>query len=219
MVAALVVLAAVAVLIAAPWHRHTSSNGTNGSGHAASESREVAGFDGLELSGSNNVVVHIGGAQQVVVHGDDNLLTKVTTVVTGNQLRIANRGNFTSHTPMRVEVTVPALAAVTLSGSGMITIDGVSGERFTAVLPGSGLLRVSGTTTTLVANLSGSGDMELDALTARDATATVSGSGRIALTATGTLEATVSGSGDISYSGSPAKVTRTVTGSGSITGH
>ena len=217
--ALLVVLAAVAVLVAQPWHRHSSSSGTSGSGRAASESRELAGFDGLELSGSNIVVVHVGGAQKVVVHGDDNLLTRVTTVVSGNQLRIANRGNFTAHTAMGVDVTVPALSAVTLSGSGMITIDGVNGQRFTAVLPGSGVLRVSGTTTTLVANLSGSGDMELDALTARDATATVSGSGRVALTATGTLDATVSGSGDISYGGSPATVTKTVTGSGSITGH
>jgi hypothetical protein len=46
----------------------------------------------------------------------------------------------------------------------------------------------------------------------------VSGSGSIFVTATKSLDASVSGSGAILYVGSPKQVTKSVTGSGAITG-
>ena len=51
---------------------------------------------------------------------------------------------------------------------------------------------------------------------ADDARAVVSGSGRIVLTATKSLDATVSGSGAIMYGGNPEEVEQSVTGSGAI---
>ena len=48
---------------------------------------------------------------------------------------------------MSVEVSVPSLAAVTLSGSGKISVTGIDAPRLTVTLPGSGALYVSGTVT------------------------------------------------------------------------
>jgi len=52
----------------------------------------------------------------------------------------------------------------------------------------------------------------------KDVRADVSGSGSIFLTATRSLDASVSGSGAILYTGSPQHVTKSVTGTGAITG-
>jgi len=52
------------------------------------------------------------------VHADSNLMRFVTTRVVAGTLVIGTTGSFTIRSPMTVEVSVPSLAAVTLSGSG-----------------------------------------------------------------------------------------------------
>jgi hypothetical protein len=53
-------------------------------------------------------------------------------------------------------------------------------------------------------------------LVARHAYAVITGSGLIRVTATASLNATVSGSGAIIYSGNPPQVTRSITGTGTV---
>src|SRR6476619_4151206 len=101
----------------------STSSATEGSGVAATQAREVAAFQSVDLAGSNNVVIRVGEKQSVAVKADDNLLDRVTTEVHSGELVIANTpGSFTTKSPMRVEIDVPALDAVTLSGSGNIVV-------------------------------------------------------------------------------------------------
>lgn len=194
----------------------TSSTVVQGSGVAASETRSLPAFQAVQLAGSNQVAVRVGEPQSVVVTGDDNLLALVTTEVRDGALVIDSDGSFSTEKPMSVEVSVPSLGAVALSGSGVVTVEGVDAEKLVARLPGSGLLVVDGTTERLDAELTGSGRLLLAELVAQDATAVVSGSGQIEVHATRRLDATVSGSGTITYRGDPAMVTQRVTGSGVI---
>ena len=212
--------ATVGIVLAA---RHTGtgttfSSGVQGSGVRATEVRTLPAFTAVDLTGSNNVTVHVGGAQTVTVHGDDNLIRYVTTTVQDGTLAVSQSRSFSTRSPMSVEITVPALDAATLSGSGVLTVAGVAADHFTVRAPGSGVLAVTGTATTLDATLSGTGDLRLDGLAAHDATVSVPGTGRLLVNASHSLDATVSGVGSIVYSGSPAEVTKDVTGTGSITG-
>ena len=111
---------------------------------------------------------------------------------------------------------MPTLDSARLMGSGTISVDGVNARTFTAELPGSGLLTVSGTVDRLDATLAGSGNMQLGDLTARSVTATVPGSGRLDVHATHTLDASIPGNGQIVYSGHPKTVNQIVNGSGAI---
>ncbi|HXZ72273.1 MAG TPA: head GIN domain-containing protein [Streptosporangiaceae bacterium] len=191
-------------------------SGVQGSGVAATQSRLLPTFSSLDLAGSNNVTVAIGGRQSVVVHADSNLIRYVTTRVAAGTLVIGTTGSFTTRSPMSVEVSVPSLAAVTLSGSGKISLTGIDAPRLTVMLPGSGRVYAAGTVTQLDVNLGGSGLAQLDSLAARDVHAVVAGSGLIRVTATGSLNAAVTGSGAIIYGGNP-QVTSSVTGSGTVT--
>ena len=86
----------------------TSGSTTSGSGVAATQSRELPAFDGVELAGGNNVVIRVGGKQSVVVKADDNLLSHVTTEVQAGTLVIGNTpGSLETKSPMSVVVTVP----------------------------------------------------------------------------------------------------------------
>lgn len=216
-IVATVAVAVVAVLVVVDLVDRGSSNspGDHGSGVAATESRSVSPFTRLELAGANNVDVHVGGKQSVVVHADDNLLKHVRTVVRGGALAVETPGTFSTVAPMSVEITVPSLAAISLSGSGNITVAGVSAPSLVVRLPGSGNIQVLGTAGRLDASLSGSGNEQLMGLRAHDARAVVSGSGNIFTTVTGSLDAVVSGSGTIVHSGG-ATVTQRVTGSGAV---
>jgi Putative auto-transporter adhesin, head GIN domain len=178
----------------------------------------VPPFDRVELAGSNNVAIRVGGEQSVVVHADDNLVDRVTTHVYGSNLVIGNvEGSFTTTTPMRVEVTVPRLDELTLSGSGTIDAAGIDSKTLTVTLPGSGVVSASGRTDAVVATLGGSGTAQLQELVAQDAHAVVNGSGQILVTATHVLDASVPGSGTVFYRGNPEHVKTTVTGSGAVT--
>jgi hypothetical protein len=213
-VAAVLVLAAVvvALLVRSP----SSSPGVRGSGVAATQSRVLPRFNSVDLAGSNNVTVDVGGPQSVVVHADSNLIRYVTTRVTAGSLVIGTTGSFTTRSPMSVEVRVPSLAAVTLSGSGEISVNGIHAALLTVTLPGSGVIYAGGTVNRLDVTLDGSGEAQLTSLVARDVHAVVSGSGLIRVTATASLTAAVPGTGAIFYGGNPPQVNSSVTGSGTV---
>jgi Putative auto-transporter adhesin, head GIN domain len=195
----------------------SSSSAVQGSGVPATQARALMEFSSVDLAGSNNVVVRVGGEQSVVVHADDNLLDNVTTRVQAGSLVIGNTGNFTTESPMSVEIVVPSLRALTLSGSGLVSLENVHAQELTVALSGSGVLSAGGTVTRLVASLGGSGDARLEHLVARDVRAVVGGSGRMLVNATETLDASVPGAGAIVYIGNPEHVTSSVTGFGAVT--
>jgi hypothetical protein len=215
LLAVLAALVAVLVLLA----RDNGGSGAStlrGSGITATQTRSLPAFTAVDLAGGNQVAVHVGAGQAVTVRADDNLVRYVTTTVTGGTLVVGQSRSFTSNGPMSVDVSVPSLDAVRLSGSGILTIEGVRGSRFAVDVPGSGVVTAAGSVTRLDATLSGSGDVQLQGLTARDATARVLGSGRLQVDATRSLDATISGSGAIFYSGDPTRVSQSVSGSGAI---
>jgi hypothetical protein len=195
----------------------SSGPGVQGSGIAATQTRTVAGFSRLDLAGSNNVTVAVGAPQSVVVHADSNLISHVTTQVAGGTLVIGDTGSFTARSPMSVEVSVPSLTALNLSGAGQISVTGINVPQLTVTVSGSGLLSAAGTASRLDVTLSGDGQAQLFQLTARDVQAVVTGSGLIQVTATTSLDASVPGTGAIVYRGDPPQVTTSVTGTGAVT--
>ena len=188
-----------------------------GSGVPATQARPLAPFSGVVLAGDNNVVVRVGAKRSVVVHADSNLLRRVTTRVRSGRLVIGTTpGNLSARKPMFVTVSLPALEDLRLEGAGNISVTGIKSRNLSVALPGSGNVDAGGIATKLDVSISGEGTALLRQLVARDANATLSGDGSIMLTATHSLTARISGTGTVLYGGDPARVTRRVTGSGTI---
>lgn len=212
------VLAGIGIAIAVLVHGGGSpGSGVQGSGVAATQTRAVAPFSGLDLAGANDVTVTVGAPQSVVVHADSNLITHITTRVVAGTLVIGDTGSFTTRTPMSVDVSMPSLTALNLSGDGQISVTGINTPQLTLTVSGSGLLKAAGTAVRLTVTLSGKGEAQLSQLTARDVRAVVTGSGLIQVTATTSLDAAVPGTGAIIYGGNPPQVTTSVTGTGTVT--
>jgi hypothetical protein len=216
-VIAVLVLGVIGVTLALRGGGSSPGSGIQGSGVAATQTRAMPSFTGLDLAGSNQVTVVVGAPRSVVVHADTNLISHVTTRVADGTLIIGDTGSFTSHTPMSVDVSVPSLTGLNLSGDGQISVTGISVPQLTVTVSGSGQLSVAGTAARLDVTLSGDGQAELSQLSARDVHAVLSGAGLIQVTATSSLDAAVPGTGTIVYTGNPSHVTTSVTGTGAVT--
>jgi hypothetical protein len=214
-VAAFALLVA-AVVVLALRSGGSSSSSLQGSGVAATQTRSLPPFTSVELAGGVRVVVGAGARQRVVVHADDNLLDRVTTRVAAGRLVVGDTGSFTTTAPMSVAVTVPKLAALALSGGGVLDSASLDEQTLAVTLSGGGVVHANGKVERLQLLLSGGGDAELGSLAARDATVRLTGAGRVVVHVTHSLDALVSGAGAILYSGTPEHVTSRVTGTGAI---
>ena len=198
---------------------HLFSRGVRGSGDLKTETRQVDSFDKISLSGSYDIFVRVGEEQTVSLTFDDNLLDLIETDVRRNTLRIYSDESFSSHRSCRVEITVPSLSDVSISGSGSVKVTNLSGEEFSLSISGSGDAEIDGNVVELSISVSGSGDVDTRNLEAEDADVRVAGSGDVTVYASKRLKAHVSGSGDIDYYGNPEKVSSHVSGSGTIQKH
>lgn len=205
-----------------------------GSGVSTSETRPVAAFDAIDLSGNFDVVVEAGRTRSVVITGEDNLVPLVRTEVRNGTLHIDRERDFRTHQDIRIAISVERLHGLLSGGSSDVVVRnvrspafdlGVSGSsELTAngefgdldiSLAGSGEIRMDGTADDIDASVSGSGEMDLLELAARTARIGVSGSGKVTVNVSERLEANVSGSGGVRYAGRPA-VRGDVSGSGSV---
>jgi len=218
-----------------------SADGQEGeaSGERGQRGFEVGAFDRISLAGSHDVVVAVGGAPSIRAEGDARALERLDIRVEDGQLRIGSRRSDSwlgrGHRGVTVHVTVPALAAAGVAGSGAMRIDRVEGQRFEASLAGSGDLdvgalrveqarfaiagsgniRAAGTAANAALSIAGSGDADLSGLESRAAEVSVMGSGDARLRATETASVSVMGSGDVTVEGG-ARCTVDKRGSGDV---
>lgn len=195
-----------------------NQQGISGSGKVVSEQRDVSGFSAVSLEGSGNVQIALGPNEAVTVEAENNLLPLIETVREKSVLVIRMKANTSIKPtkPIHYRVTMKKLDGVTILGSGNITAPEITGDTFTVALPGSGDITIGGMANQVNLSLGGSGNIYCDKLKAKTVTAALNGSGNITVYASESLDATIRGSGDIRYSGSPNKVRTSVPGSGTI---
>lgn len=209
-------------------------NGVRGSGPIVTEDRIVSSFHGVEYHLEGDVRIRRDSAFSLRVTSYSNYVPIIRTEVIGGKLIISASKNLRDG-EITVDIAMPSLAHLSLSGSGDIrTLDRFSDADMNVNLSGSGKISYFGDVQSLRANISGSGKIDLDG-TATEATyimsgsgmiagfgmiaahnhSTVSGSGMIEAFVSDDLDATISGSGTIRYRGNP-RVTTHISGSGSV---
>jgi len=196
----------------------SSSSTTKGSGHVVTATRSVQSFTAVDLMGAATVNVAVGKPTALTISGDDNIVPLIHTDVHDGVLEISSKHGYSSKNALRLELATPSLDGLTLLGAGSFTAAGIHSKSFALDLSGAARLDLAGTTGTLDAKVSGVGAARLEQLVARDVHVSLSGTGSLSVHATESLDATVSGVGSISYTGSPKHVAKHVTGLGTISG-
>lgn len=192
--------------------------------------QKLGSFDKISVDGSVDVEFTVGNSRSMEIYGADNTIQYVDLSVRNNTLYVSmsNDVQIYGKSRLTVLVTAPTLTEVSISGSGDIDVRNLNVDSFTASVTGSGdielnnlttknaSLRVSGsgdievrgTANKAAITINGSGDVDAEHFIVRELDAVVSGSGDIECYAEELLNATVSGSGEISYRGNPAKINR-----------
>jgi Putative auto-transporter adhesin, head GIN domain len=200
----------------------TSSRGdtAGGSSSVTSESRDVSGFDEVELDGVGNLSIQQTGSESLSVEAEEDVLPKLRTEVKGNRLIIAPEPNTTISTtrPINYELTVKDLSALDVSGSGNVDAEDISTDDLTINVGGTGDVKISGKVESQDVEVSGSGDYQAGDLESQDAKVDVGGSGSALVNVSNELDASASGSGSVEYIGDPT-VNQDVSGSGEVRAH
>ena len=218
------------------------SSGFAGNQSVEKETRNVSGFTKVSFGVSGNLYINIGPEFKVVLEGEKRYLDEILTEVSGGKLVIKNERNnwrFNMNEKITAYVTMPELNGLGVSGSGKAEIkDAVktgdlglsvsgSGKLYTTDLSvssldcsisGSGDIIIGGNGTASRADISisGSGNYNGEPLKIATAEIHISGSGNCTCNVTENLKASVSGSGNITYSGGSPKIDARVSGSGKV---
>jgi len=94
---------------------------------------------------------------------------------------------------------------VSVLGSGDVSLGTLSADKLVVSVNGSGGVTASGTAKSLNGNVLGSGDINFEKLHADDVVLELMGSGDISVYATQSVQARVTGTGDVTIHGNPAK--------------
>jgi hypothetical protein len=201
-VLAIIMVATSSALLHAQGVPQGSAAAPPASGSAiVSQSRTItAAVSAISLSGPIDVTVTQAPSASLTIHAEQRLLDNIAITENGTQLRIETRGVLphVMRRPIRIELSVPALSAVSNSGSGDISASGFTGDTLDLLMHGSGDLRLNGQYRRVKATLNGSGDLRLNAGNSE------------------AIELNLNGSGDVSASGKTVQLTSQSRGSGDL---
>ena len=208
------------------------------------DSAAAKGFTRIEANSCFDVYYTQGGSPAIRLEGDT--ASTRHTIVTGDgktlTISAANDGDFTTRLKyqMKVYVSSPALAEVSIKGSGnFIAERGISAEKLSMHIAGSGDIKVTGIKADDFSidiagsgdayasgidakkayfSIAGSGGVTMDGIKADKFTGSIAGSGDIKTTRAdiGKASCSIAGSGDIDIQGSVKETEESVAGSGSV---
>ena len=190
--------------------------GTVGSGKQATEERQVAPFTQVEGSGTVTLEVAVGPTQSVTVTWDDNLLPQAITEVSGQKLRIYQKGNVRRSGLLLVKVTAPAITRVGISGASLAQVRGLLAPAVELSASGASQIDAAGTTAHLTVEASGASEVRAVELTATEVRVEARGASNARVNAGKSLHATASGASSVRYRGNPADVQRSASGASTV---
>ncbi len=103
-----------------------------------------------------------------------------------------------------------------VSGSGKVSVTAAISGKADVSVSGSGRILASGTAQQIKATISGSGKVLAANLEVSKCEVRISGSGDVEINVKDALDATISGSGSVTYKGSPSQVNSHASGSGHV---
>ena len=212
------------------------------SGQQGTRTFAVTDFDSISLAGPDDVRITVGPAFSIKASGDTGLIEALDVKRDGRTLEIGRKReksdwswNEDDDNHVQIAVTLPALKAAVLAGSGTMRVTQVRGDEFKGtvagsgdmeldsvgsrrtelVIAGSGDLRATGTAEQVKLSIAGSGDVDASRLSVRNADVSIAGSGNVRMAVDGPAKVSIVGSGNVDL-GPKARCTTSKLGSGDV---
>lgn len=208
-----------------------------GSGNVITESRTVAGFNAVELSGIGTLIIEQSDRESLEITAEDNVMRHIKSDVSGSRLQLGSE-EFINLRPTKdiiyrlkvknlrqiessglgkvemMELETDNLA-IEISGNGRVSLDNLLAATLTLEISGLGDVSINGEVKSQQIEISGAGNYNAPNLSSENARVEISGTGSAVLWVTQQLDMELSGAGTIHYYGSP-KINSDISGAGDI---
>ena len=206
-------------------------------GPTRTEQRPVDGVHAVDLRTSGDLTISTGATPKLTITAGRPTLRYLTSTLQGGTVVLGSCSGHNVSGDIHYQLTLPTLDGlviagsgsahgtvvadgsftVTVSGSGSATLKGLAATTVAVQLSGSGDIRLTGATDAQSVEIEGSGTYLGSELTSQTSDVEIGGSGDAHVDAINQLVAQISGSGSISYTGSPVLTTH-ISGNGTING-
>ncbi|MFW2850682.1 GIN domain-containing protein [Sphingomonas sp. TX0543] len=204
---------------------------------AAERTYSVGSYDRLRVDGPFEVHITAGGSPRASATGSPAILDRLDLKVEGTTLAVRlGPGGWgelpraaSSQTPVVVTLSTPQLRTILLTagarvtarkvsaqrldlnvnGSGMLAMEGVEADQLTALVMGTGSIRLAGRANRVRLSSSGAATIDAAALSAADLTVRVDGTGETRASARYTAQVTTTGLGKVTVLGTPKCTVKT----------
>jgi hypothetical protein len=154
-----------------------------------------------------------GPVAKMTVEGPEKVIKKLRW----EDGRLTLGGNVSwSNDTLEVTITAPQLVGLELHGAGDVELRNLDQPSLTIETHGAANVEADGKVQTLALSSHGAGSLDLERVDARDAKVEVAGVGDVDISATGDVDARISGAGNISLHRKPTNLTSRISGIGSI---
>jgi hypothetical protein len=211
-----------------------------GSGNITTETRQVSGFDEVQLDGAGRLVITQSETESLEIQAEDNILPELTADVSGGILVLGYQEKFWQKTviptkEIQYTLTVTDLRKLTFNGAGVLEMDALDTSSLEIVINGAGQVKIgnliadslsvqisgtgnvelAGEVTNQSINIDGAGNVRAGDLRTSITHIKVNGLGNSTVWATETLTVAINGGGSLNYYGSP-NVNQDIHGAGDI---
>lgn len=211
-------------------------NCTEGSGEIITKTFDDLKFDEVSISISANVLFVQDENARIELSTYENFFELIEVDNASKRVKIKSDGCLNSDERTRLTVYYQDLSEITINGSSDLKFsDTLITKNFSLKINGSGDIdlpvkansvevKINGSGDALVYGsakdcefkINGSGNIQAKDLVAENGKVGINGSGDVSVNASKSLEASITGSGDIEYLGNPKEFEGKSTGSGSI---
>lgn len=192
--------------------------GTIGSGHATTQQINVTDFTAVSASHGFNVIITQGSSYSVKVTTDDNIQQYVDVHKSGSTIYVGLKSGFgISTTQLKVEVTLPNLTNLQLSGGSQATADNLNLSGNLGIdFSGGSRATLTGQAVDLTVSGSGGSNIDLRDLQVQNARVDLSGGSQAKVNASGRLDVNLSGGSQLQYRGNPTMGSQDISGGSGI---
>ncbi len=217
------VLAMMAAMVVMPIL--SSAQNVKGNKKVVKQEREIPLFKNLDVGGAFNVYFTQSDKTSLIVEADENLMEKIMTEVSGNELKIYSK-NIKNATALNIYVSNPVIEKIDVSGAATLESENslsaknlkiiasgaaeamlsVDVDELETRASGASNVRLSGSAYFHQIKTSGAAEVKAGDLVTTKTEANASGASEIRINATEEVRSSKSGAGSISVSGNPEKI-------------
>jgi hypothetical protein len=178
----------------------------DGSGDLATETREVAGFSRVVLSGVGRLIINHTGEESLRITAEDNILPLLQSEVVGDSLILGPAPNTSINSTKTItyRLNVITLKGLDVSGVTVVDVTGIDTSVFKVNVTGVSNVEVAGAVDRQEVTTSGTSAYLARDLSSRIAEVNVTGLSRAVLRVSERITGVVSGFGVLDYFGNPA---------------